>query len=62
MEENCKYGSKFMPLEEMKIEGRIEYRKTTYVGDNSVEEVFEGFVDDIVRLLKAIDEIGRADS
>ena len=60
--ENQSGYTTFTPMEESRIEGKVEYRKTTYVGDHSVEEVFEGFVDDIVRLLKAIDEIGRADS
>ena len=46
---------------ELKIYSQIVYRRTTYAGDHSIEEIFEGSVEDVIQLFKAIFEIEKED-
>ena len=51
MEDSCEYST----LEP--IRGKVEYRRTTHIGDHYIEEVFEGSPSDIIELLEAIEDI-----
>lgn len=57
---NCSAKGISFVEEEIKP-GTIVYRKTTYIGDNSTEEVFEGDVDDVIRLVRAVFEMEKDD-
>lgn len=34
----------------------MEYRRSTYLGDNSIDEVFEGTPEEIARLVNSLDD------